>query len=115
MKSIVFKGKFGYLEEKINKGTIVFCHFEPKDNEEKIFRAAEKFVGLSSDNLILVPFAHLSEKSVSKKEAKIFFENLVKKCGKLRKQTVIAIPFGVEKEFFLYAPAKNSAIKFMRF
>jgi len=115
MRSIIFKGKFGHLKENTNEGTIVFCHFEPEDNEKIIFQAAKKFADITDDNLILVPFAHLFEKSADKEDAKNFFESLVTKCNEFKKQTVVVIPFGVEKEFFLYAPAKNSAIKFMKF
>lgn len=115
MRSIVFKGKFGHTTENTNNGTIVFCHFEPEDNEKTIFQAAKKFTDMTDANLILVPFAHLFERCADTNEAKNLFENLVKKCEKLKNEGVIVIPFGVEKEFFLYAPAKNSAIKFMKF
>lgn len=115
MRSIVFNGKFSHHKENVNNGTIVFCHFEPDDNEKIIFLAAKKFSQVANSNLILVPFAHLFEKSASKEEAKKFFESLVEKCLELKKQSVTVIPFGVKKEFFLYAPADNSAIKFMKF
>lgn len=115
MRSIIFNGKFSHLKENTNSGTIVFCHFEPNDNEKIIFLAAKKFTHIASDNLVLVPFAHLFEKSANKKEAKKFFESLAQKCMELKKQAVTVIPFGIKKEFFLYAPADNSAIKFMKF
>ena len=115
MRVLVFNGKFGHLKENIHNGLVVFCHFEPEDNSNTISKAGEKFRSLAKNNLILVPFAHLSEKSASKKEAKNLFEKLVKDCENLKNKDLVVIPFGIEKEFFLYAPAENSAIKFMRF
>ncbi|PIN81337.1 hypothetical protein COV13_01510 [Candidatus Woesearchaeota archaeon CG10_big_fil_rev_8_21_14_0_10_32_9] len=115
MKTLVFNGKFGHLKENIYNGLVVFCHFEPEDNSKTISKAGKKFRSLAKNNLILVPFAHLSEKSASKKEAKNLFEELVKDCENLKDKDLIVIPFGIKKEFFLYAPAKDSAIKFMRF
>jgi len=115
MRSIIFKGKFSHLKENINQGTIVLCHFEPEDNDKIIFQAAKKYTQTANDRLILVPFAHLFEKSASKKEAKRLFEVLVNFCIEFKMQTVTVVPFGVKKEFFLYAPADNSAIKFMKF
>ena len=115
MKTLVFNGKFGHLKENIHHGLVVFCHFEPEDNLKTISKAGNKFKSLAKNNLILVPFAHLSEKSTSKREAKNLFENLIKDCENLKDKDLIVIPFDIEKEFFLYAPAKDSAIKFMRF
>lgn len=115
MKTLVFDGKFGHLKENIYNGFVIFCHFEPGDNSKTISKAGKKFRSLAKNKLILVPFAHLSEKSASKKEAKDLFEKLVEDCENLKDKDLIVIPFGIEKEFFLYAPAKDSAIKFMRF
>lgn len=115
MKALIFNGKFGYLKENIYSGLVVFCHFEPGDNSKSISDAGKKFRLLAKDNLILVPFVHLSEKSASKIEAKNLFDNLVKDCESLQNEKLVVIPFGIEKEFFLYAPAENSAIKYMRF
>jgi hypothetical protein len=115
MRALVFDGKFGHLKESINQGLIVFCHFEPRDDMRVATRAGKRFRSLARDNLILVPFAHLSEKSASKEEAKGLFEALIKDCENLKNKNLEVIPFGIEKEFFLYAPAENSKIKFMRF
>jgi hypothetical protein len=114
MRALVFEGKFGHIKEASNKGTVVFCHFEPNDNDKIINKAAKKFSKISKDNLILVPFAHLFEKNANKKDAYKYFEYLISQCKK-SKLTILSVPFGVEKEFFLYAPAKNSAIRFMKF
>ncbi|MDD3711417.1 MAG: threonyl-tRNA synthetase editing domain-containing protein [Patescibacteria group bacterium] len=116
MRLIVFNGKFGHLQENINQGLVALCHFEPEDDEKIIFKVAEKLIKLTNDNLILVPFAHLFEKVAEKPLAKNFFESLIAKCKELdNNKNIISIPFGVEKEFFLYAPADDEAIKFMNF
>jgi TolB-like protein len=112
MRTLIFDGKFGHIKEKIHEGLVVFCHFEPEDDLKTVLKVGKKIKSLSKNSLILVPFAHLSEKSASKKLAKVLFEDLVKNC---ENKDLFVIPFGVEKEFFLYAPAKDSAIKFMRF
>ncbi len=115
MRVLIFNGKFGHLKENIHKGLIVLCHFEPEDNQKTIFKVGKKVRSLAKNNLILVPFAHLSKKSASKKEAKNLFGNLVKNCEDLTRGDLVVIPFGVKKEFFLYAPADDDAIKFMNF
>ncbi|HBB04502.1 TPA: hypothetical protein DCZ39_06525 [Patescibacteria group bacterium] len=99
----------------MHEGIVVFCHFEPEDNEKIILQAVKKLQSIVKKELILVPFAHLYEKTASKEEAKILFEMLIDECKKNEKWNIITIPFGVEKEFFLYAPADDSAIKFSKF
>jgi len=115
MRVLVFEGRFGYLKENIHKGLVVLCHFESGDNSLTIIKASKKFKLLAKNGLILVPFAHLFEKSASKEEAKALFDDLVRTCSYFKGKDLVVIPFGVEKEFFLYAPPRNSAIKFMKF
>lgn len=115
MRILIFDGKFGYLKENIHGGLVALCHFEPEDNHKTILKAGKKLKSLAKNKLILVPFAHLSEQSATKEEAKTLFRGLIDDCNKLKKRNVIVIPFGIEKEFYLYAPAKDSAIRFMRF
>ncbi|KKQ79068.1 MAG: hypothetical protein UT02_C0048G0004 [Parcubacteria group bacterium GW2011_GWC2_38_7] len=115
MRTLVFEGKFGYLKRKINLGTVVLCHFEDSDNTRLLFKAARKFVKISSGSLILVPFTHLFEKCANKEKASQLFAKFTGECTRLKPSEVTVIPFGIEKEFILYAPAKDSAIKFMKF
>jgi hypothetical protein len=115
MKALCFQGKFGYLKEEIYQGFVVFCHFEPVDTEKTIINATKKIAIKNQGQLILVPFSHLDNKVASEKEAGNLFEKLVTKCEDVLETPVVVIPFGVEKEFYLYAPAKHSAVKFMSF
>ncbi|KKR04762.1 MAG: hypothetical protein UT32_C0026G0009 [Parcubacteria group bacterium GW2011_GWC2_39_14] len=115
MRTLVFNGKFGYLKNNIFSGTVVFCHFEDTDSTKLLFKAAWKFVKMSSGTLILIPFTHLFEKCANKEQASQLFNKFTGECTRLKPSAVVVIPFGIEKEFILYAPAKDSAIKFMKF
>lgn len=115
MRVLRFTGQFGHHRENIHHGTIAFCHFESGDNSKTITKVAKKLITCTKTKLILVPFAHLFEKSASKKEAQLLFENLTPECHNYQKNEIVIVPFGIEKEFFLYAPAEKSAIKFLRF
>ena len=86
MRTLLFNWKFGYLKESIHEGIVVFCHFEPEDNEKIILQAVKKLQSIVKKELILVPFAHLYEKTASKEEAKNAInvaEEFVKKVKKL--------------------------------
>jgi len=114
MRAIVFQGKFGYLKNKFYKGAVIFCHFEETDRNTTLAKAARKFARLFSSKLILVPFTHLHEKCANKTKAQEMFAEFSKICISLKPNS-ITVPFGIEKEFFLYAPADDSSIKFMKF
>ena len=115
MKTLCFKGKFGYLEEEIHKGLVVLTSFETNDTEININRAIKKLLDLEKEKIVLVPFVHLTHSVVDKEKADTLFNTFVENCKKSTKVPIVKIPFGIEKEFHLYAPADNEAIKFMRF
>lgn len=113
MKILLFKGQFGYKEKEIHKGLIFLCNFERGDKERTLDKAAKKIIRLSKkEKVILVPFAHLSERSLSKKDSENLLRLFKEKIGSNR---IILIPFGIKKEFFLYAKDKNDSIKLMNF
>ena len=114
MRILKFKGRFGYLKNELHEGIILFCQFEPFDDEKILDKIANKFRLNKENKLILVPFAHLYEKSASKENSEKLFKLFSKKCMNLNKEIVI-IPFGIKKEFYLYAYDDNSTIKFMSF
>lgn len=115
MRLLIFEGKFGHVKENIHEGLIAFCHFEAEDNKKTTLKASKKLRSLTKKNLILVPFAHLFEKTTPKEKARKLFEELIRDCEKLKNKDIIIIPFGIKKEFFLYAPARDSAVRFMKF
>jgi len=80
-----------------------------------IAKAIKQISAKSKDKIMLVPFSHLHEEVAPKKEAEKHFNYLISKTKDITKKNVIVIPFGVEKDFYLYAPAKHSAVKFMNF
>jgi len=114
MRILRFNGKFGYTKEKIYSGCILFCNFENKDNINIFKKVVNKFSKTKEENIVIVPFAHLSEDKVDKEKASTFFESFLKEFKKTQKNIIIK-PFGVETEFYLSAPANNDAISFVHF
>lgn len=112
MRTICFDGEFGYENNRIFNGFIIFCHFEPNDKETNIKRLIRKIK--TKERIILVPFAHLHEKIATKSQAENLFNILNEKCKADAKLETIKVPFGIDKEY-LYTKATSKEIKFMRF
>lgn len=114
MRVVCLDGKFGYTSEQINSGLVILCHFESMDDQVVLLQALNAISKFKQSSIILVPFVHLYEKVAPKPLAEELFMKLEKMLmgqGKM----VIKVPFGIEKEFHLFAQEKNEAIKFMKF
>ncbi|MFH1789842.1 MAG: threonyl-tRNA synthetase editing domain-containing protein [bacterium] len=115
MRLLRFEGSFGYQKDEVHEGLILFCNFEDWDNEN-IFKKAINEIDFSEHyNIIIVPFAHLSENKLDKKKALSLFDSYVRMCKKITNKNIITKPFGRETEFNLTAPADDKAIRFMHF
>ena len=116
MRTLCFNGKFGYKSDTTYDGLIVFCHFDPSDNEKILTKAAKSLIKLQSNKqIILVPFVHLDTLVAEPKIADALFSFFGKTMEELSQTPIIRVPFGITKEFNLYAPANDEAIKFRRF
>ena len=115
MRILCLEGKFGYVDDIVFKGFIVFCHIEPNDNEKILSKALSKLLPLAKEQFVIVPFVHLDKKVAPHEIADKLFAFFCDTAKKLSKVPVVVVPFGVKKEFNLYAPADNAAIKFKRF
>ena len=116
MKILAINGEFGHKGSEIHKGLIVFCTFEELDSFYLLRKASNKVSRLSENGLlIIVPFVHLCETIAEGNLAVGLFNKFCELCIKIKGGRVQIIPFGTEKEFFLYARADNTAFKFLNF
>lgn len=116
MRILTFKGIYSYKKENEFSGFICFCHFESKDKTDTLKKAVKELKECWNNlDIIIVPFAHLSEDAMKKELANnmfIKFQEIIKQESS--RQPKIA-PFGVVKELHLDILADDTNIKFFHF
>src|SRR4051812_42045012 len=116
MQIVTLKGNYSYKEDNQFNGLISLIHFESADTETEINNAFKSLLNVAGeDDLILVPFSHLSNNIKEFNEAKTFFQLLTDKCtNALGKSRVHSAPFASAKKFNIQTP-EPAEIEFKRF
>lgn len=116
MKVVTINGNYSYKDDNHFEGLICLVQFESADTEIEIDAACKSLKNIAGkNNLVLVPFSHLSNNVKEFAEADRYFTILNSKCKSVFGDAkVYSAPFGSPKKFNIETP-EHAQIKFLRF